>query len=412
MPSAHTARAHARFSPSGSDRWLNCPSSIPFTEALVAASLIPDPEQDRGGAAAQRGTFAHEVGETALRAGTPAESFTHEDEFVQRMVRAYLRAVQGLLASLRDDFGVPNELMQVMIESRVSLNRDVWGSIDFALLVRDIHVPLIDGNEQAPWELWVIDLKTGHRAVGAERNTQLMTYAAAIAKRERWNITRANLWIVQPEDTEEPKTWTCSVDDLKAHVSACNRAVAQALRWDPRNPDLRYGDHCQYCPATGHCPAFRNAALAPFAGEVSAVTSIATSPTDNVVSLPPVGSLTDEQKAGILRAEPFLRRWLDAVRDDVLATHRAPPGFKIVAANSRRRWRDESRAFAYFQAHAPDLIRQQLPTLTEARRALTPETMDNLTESPEGAPTIVPESDPRPALPSPAQVFDDAAASP
>jgi hypothetical protein len=391
---AHATRAHARFSPSASDRWLACPHSIPFTDALVAANAIPDPELDRGGEAAQRGTQAHEVAEQFLRTGVSMPTAGHwgqhaGNEWLQRQVVSYLAAIERIKTDILSLGFEPSDI-QTFIERRVTLSRDVWGSIDCAIVVLNAR------------ELWVIDLKTGHRQVDAERNTQLLTYATAIAKEARWAIDRANLVIAQAEGEPPVSTWTCDVATLKAHERACKQAVAKVQSYDPRAPEFNVGDHCLYCPAKAHCPAQRAVALDAFGGSMVV-------PPD---SMPSPSQLTPAFISQILANRKRIEEWMESVAEYVIAQRPEIPGFKVVESVTRTRWRNEDEALAFFRAHAPGALRTVLPTITDARRNVNPAMLDTLTERPAGSPTLVPESDRRPALARPADVFPDAEVSP
>ena len=62
MPSAH-----ARFAPSSSDRWINCPGSVSLSERLLSEGKIP---KDTSNDASIKGTLIHEKCEQHLIAGT------------------------------------------------------------------------------------------------------------------------------------------------------------------------------------------------------------------------------------------------------------------------------------------------------------------------------------------------------
>ena len=64
----HAERAHARFSASGSERWLSCPASI--------KAEIPYP--NTSSVFAEEGTLAHELADTALQAGKRAAEYVGE----------------------------------------------------------------------------------------------------------------------------------------------------------------------------------------------------------------------------------------------------------------------------------------------------------------------------------------------
>ena len=65
--------AHARFAPSASGRWLNCPGSIPLSEQLLSDGKIP---ADTSGDAAKRGTAMHDASENHLLAGTDPRNYS------------------------------------------------------------------------------------------------------------------------------------------------------------------------------------------------------------------------------------------------------------------------------------------------------------------------------------------------
>lgn len=156
---------HARLSPSGSKKWMSCPGS------LVLEAGIPN----EANTYSDDGTAMHEVAAWCLtehrralkRVGeyitvsTPDEPVRKVlfDEDMAELVQGYVDQVRML--------GIGNTLL---VEQRVDFSGFVdaegqFGTAD-AIIVNER-----DG------ELMVVDLKTGHRPVEVEGNTQLMIYA-------------------------------------------------------------------------------------------------------------------------------------------------------------------------------------------------------------------------------------------
>ena len=79
----HAERAHARFSASGSERWLSCPASI--------KAEIPYP--NTSSVFAEEGTLAHELADTALQAGKRAALIPLNA--VKRGIQAAAFQIQG-----------------------------------------------------------------------------------------------------------------------------------------------------------------------------------------------------------------------------------------------------------------------------------------------------------------------------
>lgn len=119
--------------------------------------------------------------------------------------------------------------------------------------------------------------------------------------------------------------------------------------------------------------------------------------------------LSPEEVARVLQYAPMLRDWLSAVEGHV--THQilegeSVPGWKVVEGRSHRRWADADRAEQYLRrkfgvdkatvrkvispAQAEKLIRQEKMKQTTHFKKLW--------EKPTGRPTLVPETDKRPAL--------------
>lgn len=225
-------KLHAKFSASGSERWLNCPGSI-------ALSKKAPPQPDN--VYALEGTDAHTCLETIMmnseRPGASAAML--KKRFPVAMVNYAIETYEHILALMPD-----NTIL--LCETRVDLEfvePDMFGTVDAAIV--DLF-----------GILWVIDYKYGAgRLVLPKENTQMIYYALGIAHKYHFNFSKVRLAIAQPRIVHKDgffRTWDMEVPQLmewtekfKTGVKACK---------EPDAP-LKPGRWCFFCPAQSICPA-------------------------------------------------------------------------------------------------------------------------------------------------------------
>ena len=373
--------SHARLSPSGSGRWSECTASVMFIEDH-AAELPPS-----GGVHADEGTDAHEQGKNLLKSLTA--KFASPE--MERCVKAYVNFV---VSKYRDN-------ARVLIEERVPLFYDVkaHGTVDAAIV--------------SPELVEICDLKYGAGvSVEAVGNKQLAIYAMSLIA-EQSKITPmqpdaiVRMHIFQPRDRNNPepvRTWELSFRELydfcKEHIESAVVAINSGQVQFKANPEKQ----CRFCPAKGICKAFASYGLEALPETVQV---LAAEPV-----LPDANTLTREQRIRVIRARKALEQWLEAVEDQevsALMNGEDPAGYKLVEGKTNRQWADEDAALGLLRRFIPlDELRPpaKLVSPAQAEKLLAGQKMtkrfatrwNSLITKPEGKPSLVPETDKRPAL--------------
>lgn len=370
--------AHAKLSASGSARWINCPGSVRMEDGIA----------DKGSAFAQEGTAAHELAELVLTQGGSCfdwegrplienSAFTVDHEMADR-VQVYVDYVK--------QFGGEHQY-----EQRVDFSEWVPGGFGTSDAI------VIDGST-----LRVIDLKYGKGVeVYASENTQGILYAlGAYSEAELLHpIERVSISIVQPR-RDHIDEWELSVADLLKWGERIAQAAEQALSDNsPRNAGEK---QCQFCKAKPFCPEQQRLAHDVIMTDF------------DCLDFPSVDRLSVADLSKALAAKKQILGWLDAVEQyasERLEAGEGFPGFKLVAGRSTRQWGDEGKAVATLASElGDDAYERRFISVAKAEKLLGKKRiglLDGLVIKPGGRPTIVPDSDPRPALGATADDFEN-----
>ena len=379
--------AHALLSPSSAARWLNCP----------AAPRLEEGVPDKGSPYAAEGTLAHAycawklkelLGRSAYDemqeiARLDAEYHTGEmDEHTDAYAAAVMERYNAALSRTPD--------AQLLVETRLDFSRyvpEAFGTAD-ALIIAD---GLME----------VIDFKYGKGVrVEAERNPQMMIYA--LGAWERFNleyrIERVRMTIVQPR-LDNVSEYELSAAELLAWARDVLTPRARAA-WSGDGA-ARAGTWCRFCKVRSTCRALADAS-----------TGAATAHPD------PRLLNADELARDVLPQLDTVRTWLQSVEAYALeqalgGTHL--PGWKLVEGRSVRRVTDpDAVAAALCRAgyKTPEIYKpQELRGITELEKLAGRRQFATLCgeyiDKPAGKPTLVPESDRRPALDTAAEDFKD-----
>lgn len=378
----HADREHAQWSASSTERNWNCPGALALTDGLP----------EKTSEAADWGTVCHQVAETCLRDGLLDAS-----DFIGRSMKGkkYLfefdeemaETTQAFIDYVRERKGSAN---RVLIEQRFSLAEfdppfEAGGTADAV-----VH----DGTKRS---LEVIDLKTGRGLVEAADNKQLRTYAlgALIANRGA-PVDTITVTIVQPRAPHKDgriRSETFHIADLaewtadllaamhrsKAAFDAQSGGLPQAA-WAAEH--LRPGDHCHFCKAAGFCPSLQQKAYDAAGVWFDDLDQprISTSNAPDAMSPAAIAQALD--------AAEMISTWINAVRGFAHAQAEggvAIPGYTLVEAVGRRKWKDESAALAALQAKGVDPYQQKLVSPAQAEKRLgakRKKEIDSLIETP------------------------------
>jgi hypothetical protein len=361
----HGERVHSETGMSSFERIIICPASVALARGLP----------DKTSFAAQAGTDKHELVDRCIDAGT---TLPVEDDSAAEVNSCldYIRALP-----------VDSAWNEIQIDlSRI--NPGTFGYLDFA------------GINYAARVAHIVDFKFGRRKVHAEKNSQLMGYALGFGF-ELEGIAEIDtyvLHIVQPSigHTDE---WTISAADLQAWVDAELLPALEQSKVDGLEA-TPHPDACRYCRARGQC----RARAMSVAGDV-------------------FSNLTDARLLSIEERAEWANRaeGVSSFFDDVLASVQADlemgnavPGWKLVEANTKRKWTDEKAAGVAIRdklvadgVTADDaeskVFRVSLCTLGVAEKLVGTDFVSGLTEKPKGAPALAKTSDKRPAIQVPTE---------
>ena len=387
--------AHARLSPSSASRWLRCPGSVNFLDALD--------EGDSGGVAADEGTILHAICEDALRTGTSAYDYVGE---VWEYGEAVLKFTEELADQAQEGLDwintIPGELV---IEHRVDLKR--WMPGDFGTL----DVGIVGKRRIVIW-----DWKWGFLPVQAVGNDQLRIYALGFWENVARHISDAKdfkLIIFQPRASGGGGEWETTLDELLDFGETLRKKARRTQ--DPDAPRIPGKPQCDYCEGarTLKCSEyvkFNMELVASDFDDIDRADEIGVAP-----RLPRTSELTQARKAFLVEHRGMFDKFLDRVHADLLddaIRGLDTGGLKSVhGRNPARKWKDEEKVKARLvRSLRDDAYTKKLLSPAQAEKTLPPRLWATFAdEIDHGEPKIVlvPEEDSRPRVTPIADLFDD-----
>ena len=365
---------HAFLSASASHRWLACPPS-----ARLCAE-VPDQESTY----AKQGTEAHELCqylvEKALGRETadPTANFEFYDAEMREAAMGYCGFVMEQIAKAKEFCSDP----LVCVEQRLDYSKwvqDGFGTGD-CVIVADDTLHIIDMK----YGVGVLVSAAGEDGTG---NSQLKCYALGALDTfgDLYDIRRIKLNIYQPR---------------RENTDTFEMTAAELLRWadevlSPRaklayegKGEFQAGEHCRFCKIKAACRkrAAYSLGLAKYE-----------------FAEPP--SLTSEEIAAILPQIDTLVSWADDIKAYALEqalSGTSYPGFKLVEGRSVRKYTDEAAVIDAVASEGFDPFEKKVLGITAMQKLLGKarfdELLSGLIEKPKGKPTLVPDSDKRPAI--------------
>lgn len=364
------AKKHALLGASSSARWLVC------TPSARLEAMFPDEQSPY----AAEGTIAHDLAESILRHKLEGKKLPKHDHSAE-MVEAVNRYVDICEEKVNEARARSSDA-EVMIEAKLDFSRWVpegFGTGDMVIVADGI--------------LEVIDLKYGKGVpVSAIENTQMRLYAlgAYDVNEFLYDIKTVRMTIVQPRldsvstdemPLEELLDWG---EDIKPIAQCAFNGEGECTPCD----------YCNFCKARHTCRALADTCLAAFYKDGGKLNQL----------------LTDREVSDILGMKDLITKWIKGVYDfayeKALSGEKQWPGYKLVEGTSRRTITDPEAAAKTLLDNGykeEDIFKpRELEGITNLQKVLgkkgVSEYLEAFIDKPEGKPTLVPESDKRPAI--------------
>lgn len=369
---------HALLSPSAAHRWMNC-TAAPRLEANV---------EDKGSEYAEEGTLAHAYCAKHLKEflGLPTKGEETEiaelfDKYHTGEMDEYTDVYKVIVLEKYNAACSKTPDAQLLVEVRLDFTKympEAFGTADAVIIA--------DGC------LEIIDFKYGKGVkVDAYENPQMKIYAlgAYEAFSFEYNITRVKMTIVQPR-IDNLSEFDLSVTDL-LHWATYD-LMPKATEAYGGKGQQRPGEWCQFCKVKCQCKAL-----------ASICVQTATEHPD-----PPLVSKEDMESI-ILPQIATIKTWLAGIEEYALQQALDGvqyEGYKIVAGRSVRKITNPEAVMdtlnANFFDEAAYMKPRELRTITDLEKLVGKKRFTELCgewiDKPQGKPTLVPDSDKRPAF--------------
>lgn len=365
------AKKHALLGASSSARWLVC------TPSARLEAMFPDEQSPY----AAEGTVAHDLAESILRHKLEGKKAPKLDDYSTEMIEAVNRYVDICEEKVNESRARSSDA-EAMIEARLDFSRwvpDGFGTGDMVIVADGI--------------LEVIDLKYGKGVpVSAIENTQMRLYAlgAYDINEFLYDVKSVRMTIVQPR-LDSISTDEMALEELLDWGEEIKPIAQRAFRGEGECTPC---DYCNFCKARHTCRALADTCLSAFYKDGGKLNQL----------------LTDSEVSDILAMKDLITKWIKGVYDfayeKALSGEKQWPGYKLVEGTSRRTITDPEAAAKTLLDNGykeEDIFKpRELEGITNLQKVLgkkgVTEYLEAYIDKPEGKPTLVPDSDKRPAI--------------
>ena len=382
----HKDRAHAILSPSSAHRWMTC------TPSALLETQFPDTTSS----AAAEGTLAHEMCEIKAR-----QKFFQKTDLGYMAKNVATRKLNELRKNelFQDEMeGFTDDYVEILDAKAVSFESAPYIELETKLDLTD-WIPdgwgtadciMISGHT-----LLVADFKYGKGVrVSAEHNPQMQIYALGAWKKFSliYDIRTVVMMIIQPRLSADPDVWEESINDLLDFGESVQGLAQMAIKGEGEY--VPGEEQCRFCRARETCRARADYNISVAFGHTG--------------QMPPL--ITDQEVGEYLKRGADVAKWLKDLQDYALRScldGKEIPGFKAVEGRGSRDWTDQDAAFKALQGSGvPEAMLYERKPLTLAaiekvvgKKAFTEAVGQFVMKNP-GKPTLVPETDKRPAITS------------
>lgn len=369
---------HAKLSASGAKKWLACPGSVRMEEAVP----------EKPSAYAAEGTAAHALGEAKLRHALKEYTRAKYHKAIKELdisdeMEEYTDAYRDFVLEQFNEVKRDDPAALLLLEQRLDFSDYVpegFGTGDCVIL--------------GAGQLRIIDLKYGQGVpVSVEGNPQLCLYAlgALAAYDFLYDVEEVHMCIFQPR-IDNVDSAVMAAGELRAWGKGVRPAAQAAFSG---TEETHAGSHCDtnFCRARPFCRAYaeRNTALARHDFKKPA-------------------QLSPEEISEVLEHAEALAKWATLIKDYALGAALdcgvAFPGWKVVEGRSNRIFSiDDTLVAGQLIARGyneDDIWPRKLNGITKLEKYLGKKEFNALLGEfvikPPGKPTLVPETDKRPAI--------------
>lgn len=375
----HTERKHALLSASGASRWMNCTASARLEEGF----------QETASDYAAEGTLAHEFAELGLRAALSLidpmdypdliSALRDNDLYSDEMEEEVQKHIDYVLEQFTEAQRLTEGAI-LLIEEKTDLTYFIengFGTCDVVIIADGV--------------LEVIDLKYGKGVrVQAADNSQLKLYGlgALRAFELMYDIHTVRLTITQPR-LDSISSWEITAEALNTWGEEVVKPKAKEAY--AGEGEQVTGDWCRFCKAKARCKALAKESLEIARLEFS----------DPML-------LDDSELLEAYGQADRIIDWLNGVGAYVLAEANKGKkweGYKLVKGRSNRIWSSAEKVEALLLKDGfkkEDILISKLAGIGAIEKLTGKAKFETLLSpvvmKPPGKPTLVPESDKRPAL--------------